>query len=236
MEGFNQIQKKLEEEGYLNAGTTTLFTTKNAKQGNWSLIPAPLTIRVSYYFDIFKEPENYVAVQTKSENIDTYAIRLKDIIDIVKYKTGKPKVNIVAFSMGGLVARRYLQIFNDESVNKIILIGTPNNGIVGDVANYCSVTGETLECRDMNENSLFMNKLNLGIKPKIPIYNIIGTGCDMEGKQGDGIVLEEKALLDGAQNYIIKGKCRSLIAPLHLDLRNIGIYPEVYEIIKNALK
>lgn len=236
LEGFNQIQEKLEESGYINAGTITLFTAKDAKQGDLALIPAPLTIRASYYFDIFQEPENYIAVQTKSENIDTYAIRLKDVVEAVKYRTGKPKVNIVAFSMGGLVTRRYLQIFNEDSVNKVILIGTPNKGIVGNVANYCSLTGEELECRDMNENSLFMNKLNRDSLPQIPVYNIVGTGCEMNGKQGDGIVLEEKATLEGTQNYIIEGKCRSLVSPLHLDLRNIEMYPEVYEIIRKALK
>lgn len=236
LEGFNQIQEKLEESGYINAGTITLFTAKDAKKGDWSLIPAPLAIRASYYFDIFQEPENNIVVQTKSENIDTYAIRLKDIIEIVKYKTGKPKVNIVAFSMGGLVTRRYIQIFDDDSVNKVILIGTPNKGIVGDVADYCPLTGEKLECEDMNENSLFINKLNRGSLPKVPIYNIVGTGCNMNGKQGDGTVLEEKAVLEGAQNYIIHGKCRSLTNPLHLDLRNIEMYPEVYKIINNALE
>ncbi len=236
LEGFNQIQEKLEESGYINAGTTTLFSAKDAKNGEWGLIPAPLTIRASYYFDIFQKPENYIAVQTKSENIDTYAIRLKDVIDTVKYKTGKQKVNIVAFSMGGLVTRRYIQIFNDDSVNKVILIGTPNKGIVGDVADYCSLTGEELECKDMKENSLFMNKLNRAPFPDVPIHNIMGTGCNMNGKQGDGTVLEENAMLEEAQNYIIDGKCRSLVSPLHLDLRNIEIYPEVYEIIRNALK
>lgn len=236
LEGFNQIQEKLEESGYINAGTTTLFSAKDAKQDEWGLIPAPLTIRASYYFDIFQEPENYIAVQTKSENIDTYAIRLKDVIGTVKYKTGKPKVNIVAFSMGGLVTRRYIQIFDDESVNKVILIGTPNKGIAGDVADYCPLTGEELECKDMNENSLFMNKLNRAPFPDVPIHNIVGTGCNMNGKQGDGTVLEENAMLEGAQNYIINGKCRSLVSPLHLDLRNIEMYPEVYEIIENVLE
>ena len=58
----------------------------------------------------------------------------------------------------------------------------------------------------------------------------------MNGKQGDGTVLEEKAVLEGAQNYIIHGKCRSLTNPLHLDLRNIEMYPEVYKIINNVLE
>jgi uncharacterized alpha/beta hydrolase family protein len=196
----------------------------------------PLTIRASYYFDVFKQPENYIIVQAKSENIDTYSIRLKELIDIIKHKTGKTKVNIMAFSMGGLVARRYIQIFGADSVNKLILIGTPNKGTVGRIKDICPLTGEKLECRDMDANSLFINKLNSEPLPKIPIYNIVGTGCIMKEGIGDGAVLEEKAILEGANNYIINGTCRSTVYPLHLDLRNLDLYPEVYDIIKKALK
>ncbi len=236
LEGFNEIQKRLEEDNYLNAGTVTLYTLKDTPPGIWGMPKVPLTIRTSYYFDVFEEPENYVVIQAKSENIDTYAVRLKELIDVIEYKTGKPKVNIIAFSMGGLVTRRYIQIFGTDSVNKVILIGTPNKGIAGKIADYCPITGENLECRDMNSNSLFINKLNREPLPNIPIYNIVGTGCSMDGNIGDGVVLEEKALLEGAKNYIIEGKCPSVTEPLHLNLRNIDLYPRVYEIIKEALE
>ena len=236
LEGFNKIQKKLEESGYLNAGAITLYTSGDVPLGNWGLTKSPLTIRASYYFDMFKEPENYVAIQTKSENIDTYSIRLKEIIDIIKYRTGKPKINIVAFSMGGLVARRYVQIFGTENVNKLILIGTPNKGIVGEVADFCPLIGEKLECRDMNENSLFMKKLNSGTPPNIPTYTIVGTGCDMGIGQGDGTVLKEKSMLEWAENNIVEGKCRSKFEPLHLDLRDTDMYPEVYDSLLKILE
>jgi len=236
LEGFNRIQEKLEEDGYINAGTITLFSGYDVPNGILGLLNVSFTIRASYYFDIFKNPENYVVVQTKSENIDTYAIRLNDLIDNVKYKTGKNKVNIVAFSMGGLVTRRYIQIFGEDDVNKVVLIGTPNKGIVGSIADYCPLTGERLECRDMSSDSLFINKLNSGDLPSIPIYNIIGTGCEMKEGLGDGAVLEEKAYLEGANNFIIDGKCRSSVAPLHLDLRNINMYPEVYNILVKVLE
>ncbi len=235
LEGFNKIQKKIEQDGYLNAGTITLFSGTDSPQGIWGLPQIPLTIRASYYFDVFKQPENYIVVQTKSENIDTYAIRLKDLIDTIKYKTGKPQVNIVAFSMGGLVARRYIQIFGIESTNKLIMIGTPNKGIVGNILDYCPITGEKLECRDMNSESLFINKLNSGPLPNIPIYNIVGTGCKMGKNQGDGAVLEENAYLEGAENFIINGTC-STTKPLHLKLRDIDLYQKVYYIIIEALK
>lgn len=236
LEGFNQIQEQLEKDGCLNAGAITLYTKLDSPEGLWGLPNIPLTIRASYYFDVFKQPENYIIVQAKSENIDTYSIRLKELIGTIKHKTGKTKVNIMAFSMGGLVARRYIQIFGADNVNKLILIGTPNKGTVGRIRDICPLTGEKLECRDMDANSLFMNKLNSAALPKIPIYNIVGTGCIMEGGMGDGAVLEEKALLEGADNYIINGTCRSALYPLHLDLRNLNLYPEVYDIIKNALK
>ncbi len=236
LEGFNQIQKALEKDGYINAGSITLFTPDTTRD-HWSLIPAPMVFRGSYYFDIFGEPQNYVAVQAKSESIDTYAIRLNDLVDTVLNKTGRSKVKIVAFSMGGLVARRYIQVFGTGKVDRLIMIGTPNKGIVGEIAALCPLIGEDLECRDMDSNSLFINKLNRGALPPIPIYNIVGTGCDMGGKQGDGAVLEENALLDlGAHNYIINGTCESPLKPLHLDLRNIDKYPEVYNILRKSLE
>lgn len=236
LEGFNKIQKRLEKDGYLNAGTITMYTLKNESPGIWGFSGVPLTIRTSYYFDIFQQPDNYIVVQAKSENIDTYAVRLKDLIDIIQYKTGKPKVTIIAFSMGGLVTRRYLQIFGTQNVDRIILIGTPNKGIVGKIADYCPITGEKLECRDMNADSLFINKLNSGPNPNIPMYNILGTGCVMKDNIGDGVVLKEKAWLDGAHNYVINGTCLSPTEPLHLMLRDIDVYPEVYSIIIGALK
>ncbi len=235
LEGFADMQDKLEQDSYLNAGTVTLFTGYDSPKGAYGLSNVPITIRASYYFDVFKEPENYIVVQTKSENIDTYSIRLKDLIDTVKYMTNKPKINIIAFSMGGLVARRYIQIFGEENINKLILIATPNKGIKGDVTDYCNVLGERLECHDMNSNSLFLNKLNSGSEPSIPVYNIIGTGCRMDFGIGDGVVLEQDAGLDFAENHVIQGKC-SRTRPLHTAIKDIETYPEVYDIVLESLK
>ena len=60
---------------------------------------------------------------------------LKELIDLLKFRTGRDKVVIVAHSMGGLVARSYMQIFGDEDVDKIIMITTPNKGVSGSVSN-----------------------------------------------------------------------------------------------------
>ena len=234
LDAFNKIQKRLEEDGYLSAGSISLYTFPKSK-GIWGYQRVPVSIKLSYYFDIFQEPENYVVVQTKSENIDTYSIRLKELLDTVTYKTGRDKVIIVAHSMGGLVARRYIQVFGTGKVEKLIMVGTPNKGIKGNVADYCKFFGENLECRDMNENSLFINKVNREKLPNIKIYNVIGTGCNMKNGIGDGIVLEENAKLAGASNHIINGTCKGLEV-LHTQLLDINNYPEVYEIIKKSIQ
>jgi len=233
---FNKLQKELEKDGYLNAGSISLYTPVDTSPGVWGLSQAPVSIKASYYFDVFKEPENYVVVQTKSENIDTYALRLEEIIQTIKHRTGKPRVVIIAHSMGGLVSRRYLQIFGEEDVEKLIMIGTPNHGIEGDIAHVCPIIGDKYACRDMAVNSLFMNKLNRGELPNIDIYMIIGDGCLMDGQPGDGTVLVKNAKLEGemVKNFIINGTCDGL-KMLHSKMIDPQLYPEVYKIIKQAL-
>ncbi len=235
LHAFTKIQNELEKEGYLSTGAISIYTKRDLPKGLWGVMNTPLTIKVSYYFDLFEEPEGFVLVQTKSENIDTYAVRLKELLETVKYHTGGEKFTIIAHSMGGLVARRYLQIFGTENVDKLILIGTPNKGVVGNVADYCGLFGEKLECRDMNEGSLFLNKLNRDTQPNIPIYNFVGIGCKTNGKESDGVVIKTNAELEYANNIIINGTCKGT-KTLHTGLLNIEKYPEVIDNIKEILK
>ncbi len=234
LDAFNKMQIALEKEGYLNVGAISMYTKKNTPN-IWAELPIPLSIKVSYYYDSFQQQEDYVLVQTKSENIDTYAVRLKEILDTVFFKTGKDKVIIIANSMGGLVARRYIQLFGENNVDKLIMIGTPNKGIVGATRNYCQVVGgEALECRDMDADSVFIKKLNSGPVPKIPVYMIVGIGCNMKEGDGDGIVLKDHAILDFATNYFVSGTCQG-IDFMHPNMIDVNKYPEVYQDVKEIL-
>ncbi len=235
LDAFNGIQQKLQQDGYLNAGAVSLYTQKDLPEGEFGLFNVPLTLKASYYVDVFQTAENYVTVQTKSENIDVYALRLKEIIDTIKYQTGRPKIIIVGHSMGGLVARRYMQIFGSENIAKLITISTPHQGLQGSIASYCDIIGEQRECADLNADSVFMNKLTHGGLPPIPVTTIIGTGCDMDGEQGDGIVTESAGQLIGAKKYLVTGTCTTF-APLHTEMLDMNTYPEVYEIIKKEIK
>ena len=87
----------------------------------------------------------------------------------------------------------------------------------------------------MDSNSLLISKLDQDIL-EIPVYNIIGIGCDMDGQDGDGIVENFTAHLSFANNYYINGTCPGTIKFLHLDMVYPDKYPEVYEIIKDVLK
>jgi hypothetical protein len=140
--------------------------------------------------------------------------------------------------MGGLVSRRYLQLFGEDSVDRLILITVPNKGIVSNVRDYCTYFGAELECKDLDSNSLFLNKLNKGKQASIPILNIFGTGCKMKDdaeneKEGDGVVLEENAIIENVTNIGIEGSC-SGINLLHEEILTEK-YPDVYREILKAI-
>ena len=67
-------------------------------------------------------------------DIKQYALNLSKEIDAIKGYTNAEKVDIVAHSMGGLVARWYIQKWNKNDVGKLIMIGTPNHG--SELANF----------------------------------------------------------------------------------------------------
>jgi triacylglycerol esterase/lipase EstA (alpha/beta hydrolase family) len=233
-EGFNDIETRLEDDGYLAAGIVSLSTPKE-NFGVWGMTDVPVSVRGSYYFDVYKSSSTTELIQAKSESIDTYAIRLKDIIGIVKYKTGSPKVILVTHSMGGLVSRRYVQVFGNESVAKLILIAVPNHGIEGVTAKYCPLFGEKIECSNMDKDSLFINKLNNDFTEKVNTYNIVAAGCTTDGLSSDGIVLEKNAYLESANNYYVNGSCSGTNV-FHSDMLDVYKHPEVYGILKKAIK
>lgn len=64
----------------------------------------------------------------RKKNDDT-AKTLRDLIERAKRETGSKKVDIVAHSMGGLVARYYIEkVQKTANVRKLVMLGTPNRG------------------------------------------------------------------------------------------------------------
>jgi len=233
LDAFDLMQRRLESDGWLDTGTIVLSET--IRDRAWTRASVPISAKASYYLDVYAGPDNAVLVQTKSENIDTYVLKLNDIITETRRRTGQDKVIIVAHSMGGLVTRRYLQVFGDAHIERVVMFGTPNHGIEGSIADYCGLLGEDLECRDMRAGSLFLNKLEQSGDPIIPVSVIIGRGCDTDGADGDGVVTADNAKLPYATLRYINGTCDGFTT-LHTAMLDIERYPQAYEYLLEAIQ
>lgn len=231
------IKENLVSEKYIDAGTLVISSVTEEK-GLWGRADFPFMITTSYFFDVYKDQEGkFLSMPSKKDGIDTYALRLKDIIDIIKYKTNKDKVIIIAHSMGGVVVRRYVQIFGASNIDKLIFITVPNHGTDSRITGFCGVLGSKVVCKDLDENSLFINKLNNALTEKPEIHNIIGIGCLIGDETGDGILKNSSQYLDYATNYYVSGKCDELkLQYLHEEIVEPKKYPEAYEIVKKILQ
>ncbi len=235
-ESFVKIQKLMEKDNFVDAGQIGSESKEIIPNGDWGKFNAPISVRVSYYLLTYIDLGRYEILTQKTDKIENYAIRLNELINIVKSRTGKEKVTIVAHSMGGLVAREYERLFGPNNINLIITVGTPNKGIEGRVKSLCSVTGASRECKDMYNDSIFIKKINLHT-PNVPIYTIRATGCDMDGEDGDGVVLARNVPLEFATNYEIQGECTDFLqTDLHTGFLDPDNYPQTYETIMKIIK
>jgi hypothetical protein len=235
MESFSDMAQYFEKDGYLDAGYFYRGKYKNSQESYLGKINTSLIIEATYYIDTASTEKDYFIYDSKWESIDTYSSRLNDIIEEVLYITGKEKAILVAHSMGSLVTRKYIQLYGEDNLEKVILIGGPNKGIDGLVLNSCAVFGADIECQEMNESSKFIKELNEFPAPNISVYNIIGLGCPFEGTNSDGIIKEESAYLEWANNIYVNGTCNG-IDFFHVRMIKPTLHPEIYEIIKRIIE
>jgi hypothetical protein len=233
---FAGMQDALEEAGYIPAGLIDLEET--SPYGDWGRNPKPVSVRASYYYISYYDLGIQTLEARKSDSIENYAIRLREIVEEVKRRTGSPKVIIVAHSMGGLVAREYMLLFGEESVDKMVTIGTPNKGIEGALIKLCPVFGSQKECEDMVKDSVFLKRLNNpnNNPGKARVYTISAVGCSTYGKPGDGVIAADNVVLDFARNYRIEGRCTDLMqSDLHGRMLQPEIYPQTLKILKEII-
>lgn len=241
---LSYLQSALSDDGYINGGTIGQSSSlENITPGTWGKTPAPLVIGVTYYYLNYYDVGGVNFVTRKTDSIENYALRLKESIDLIMEKTGSDKVVIIAHSMGGLVVREYISLFGEYNVDKLIILGTPNYGVEGDVRKYCTITGAKAECSDMYSGSIFLTRLN---NPKnyleqTKTYTIAALGCGMKSdvsknEEGDGVVLARNVPLPFATNYNITGNCTDFFGTdLHMNFVNPALYPQTYELISSIL-
>lgn len=219
LEAFAELQQVLEEQGIVNAGVVSAYDAYHPVKDAWNGFP--VSVAATYYYDAYLDGGSYIFSSAKSESIDTYAIRLRDAVHVIQERTGSDEVIIVAHSMGGLVARRYMQLFGSDKVQQLITIGTPHHGVTDAIAQFCPVLGANKECDEMRTGSSMLAKINdPRNQPDVKITAIVGRGCD----DGDGIVTEKSATLEGATTIYINGTCQGTDV-LHTSMLNPDRHP-----------
>ncbi len=143
------------------------------------------------------------------------AAKLRDFVQGVLRETGAEKVDIVAHSEGGLVARYYIkELGGVASVDDLVTISTPHRGTV------IAAVGPGEAARQMTVSSDFLASLNSGDSvPGMVDYTAIFS-------TDDGVVVPaENAFYDGAINVVRTGLTHATI------LLDDG----VYQVVKSAL-
>lgn len=230
VQALSSMGEALSEDGYVYIGR--VFPGASMQ---WDLRALPVGVAASttYYYNSYAEEGSVLFVTQKSENLETYAIRLNEAITEVKRTTGSDKVVIVAHSMGGLVARERLRIFGASDVAGLVMVGTPNQGIRARTERLCPVVGGDRECQDMRTGSVFLRKLNAGPRPDVPMLTIGGIGC--EGRDYDGVVEEESVRIAGVEHITIEGSCPSTADLLHSSLIKPAEQPDAYDAVVDFL-
>jgi hypothetical protein len=164
-------------------------------------------------------------------SISLYAQRLQEEIDFIKKKEGVNNVDIVAHSMGGLIARRYveaedfhdIQMCYNGDIEKLIMIATPNHGVLMNISIYGVLPFDTnlmyTSIGEMAPGSPFLETLNAGVttsQKHVECYTIAGEKdflfnriSNTQSKNSylllDGVVLESSVKLsDAKENIVVK--------------------------------
>ncbi len=231
LQAFSRMALALQDEGIFHAGP--VFGRQQVTHGLFSHAPGGVSFVTTYYFDGYAEQGEVRFVTRKTERIETYAIRLRESVRNVQALTGHDEVVLVAHSMGGLVVRSYLEIFGEEDIAGVVMIGTPNNGIPRLIERLCPIIGADFECDDMRAGSLYLRRLAQAPTPSIPVLTIAGVGCDGDF---DGIVEAESVFLSYAENVMVEGSCPGVDQLLHNHMLNPARYPEVFDLVVRFLE
>jgi pimeloyl-ACP methyl ester carboxylesterase len=241
-DGFKEMKEKLIEDNYAIS-----FDDYYSDVPVWmELQNKSIIVRCSTYeWEFIKYNETHSAFCTVKYNIPTHAKKLQEQIEDLKKKANMDQVNIVAHSMGGLIARYYVQNLDKEnSVNKIITLGTPHSGAKewtdmsffgidkqwwSENAQSCPIEEYKKQtdfaAEQLSSKSDFIINLNSNTnKEKNVKYYTIFTSLDE-------VVSIDSANLDFAEINYPDTKCSS-----HTNLKYPSKCPEAYEYVLDALE
>jgi pimeloyl-ACP methyl ester carboxylesterase len=130
--------------------------------------------------------------------IPEYSRELRDMVAGLKLRP-EDRLDLVAFSMGGLVCRHYLEEMGGRA-DKLVTLCTPHGGTTKG-ARYAKTSSSI---RDLQPGSKFLRELNSG---KLAA----GTEYHSVRISGDRTVRPRfSAILPGARNYLVPGRLHSM--------------------------
>lgn len=143
-----------------------------------------------------------------------YAEEVEERIDSILEDKSFEEVDMIAHSMGGLVARWYVEeLGGSENVNKLITLATPHRG-----TEMASLVFWTSGGGDMLPDSEFLEKLNSSpLADDVEYISIWSKGDEM-------VVPSERAKLEGAKN-IHAGLFTHIFLPTSRTVFNEAILP-----------
>ena len=181
----------------------------------------------SEHLDVYISDYTHDHIHPSLLSIDDYSVNLMyEINEVEKNRGHCSKVNIVAHSMGGLIARRYVESkdfgfdYYGNDVDNLIMIGTPNHGTV--VANkWINPDAPLTTCaKQMTTPSDFLRDLNKGVTcedKKVNYYTFAGELLAFDNsKSSEAYVLPEDSVVSvssvalsdseapGVKNYTVQ--------------------------------
>jgi len=152
----------------------------------------------------------------KNLSFESQGKELKIMLNKIKNITDDKDFILVGHSMGGIAIREYMQNYfdNNITVDGIIIIGTPNNGVTtADSIGIAGASGKNLMANSTEINIL--NSLNLDVYKTIPfiVFRVSGysggllSGDLVSGSDDDGVVAASSQVpISAIDSYVINFK------------------------------
>ncbi len=128
-------------------------------------------------------------------DVTKYAEQVRDRVERILRSTGHEKVDLIGHSMGGIVARYYIEVLGGTSkVERCVTIGSPHHGT------YAAILPVTKVARQLRPGSDFLAELNASEGKNT------GTRyCSVYSEWDEVIFPAENSRLRGAENVRLSG-------------------------------
>ncbi len=190
--------------------------------------------------------------------IDLYANRLGNAIVLIRKNTDQKTTSIIAHSMGGIVARKYISIGGMSTIKKLITLATPHMGVLNfgffgmnpDSIIYTSLLGRVSAASELRPDSSLLWQLNTNVESSISSEFVAVGGykhCVNYGLNGcmSPRVDHDDSWVEIASASLVKSRWDGSVADSlyftgifrsHIDINNIkGIDDEAYQLIRTFL-